>query len=63
MKMLLAILLIVLVVAVTHAQTSFPLTCQEGLCVIRESDVEKLQKLIDFMARRIQELQDRSGCS
>ncbi len=63
MKTLLALVLLVLVVAIAYAQTEFQVVCQNGLCTMRETDLERLQEIINALVNRIQELQGKSGCS
>ena len=52
-----------LCVAVAYAQTEFAVQCENGLCVLRESDLMKLQQIINALVDRIQELQDKGGCT
>lgn len=63
MKMLLALVLFVLVVAVAYAQTEFMVQCDKGICLIKESDLMKLQNVINALVDRVEQLQARSGCS
>ncbi len=63
MKMLLALLIVVLIVASAYAQTEFMVSCQDGFCIMRESDLERLQQIINALVNRIEELKDKTGCS
>ena len=57
MKTLLALAVFILLVAIwglhtTHAQSVHPLahfTCQDGWCVVREHDVETIQKYLKML--------------
>ena len=63
MKMLIALALFVLVVSAAYAQTEFMVACQGGVCQIKESDLVKLQSIINALIGRVEELQARGGCS
>lgn len=51
------LLLAVFLCAVAYAQTEFVVACKDGICQMRESDLDKLQKIIDAMYARLVELQ------
>lgn len=63
MKMLLALVAFVLIVAVAYAQTEFMVACQNGICQIKESDLMKLQGVINALVDRLEQLQARGGCT
>jgi len=69
MKILLAIVAAALILAIlfqarpAFPQTEFIVSCEGGVCQIREADLEKLQYLIDTLVNRILDLQAKTGCS
>ena len=63
MKMLLALVAFVLIVAVAYAQTEFMVACQNGICQIKESDLMKLQGVINALVDLLEQLQERGGCT
>ena len=63
MKMLLALVLFVLLMAVAYAQTEFHVSCANGICQIREADLMRVQAIINALVERLEQLQARGGCS
>jgi hypothetical protein len=59
---LLALFALLAFVGFAFAQTEFQVVCSEGICQMRESDLEKLQAIINALVERIYELQGKSGC-
>ena len=57
------LVLIVLMSAVAFAQTEFMVSCQGGVCQMRESDLMKLQAIINALVGRVEELQAKGGCT
>lgn len=53
----------VFVVAAAYAQTEFMVRCQDGYCIMREADLMQLQKIVNALVERINELQERGSCS
>ena len=65
MKTLLVLCLLMLVLSIAYAQTR-PLAnfaCQDGWCYAKEEEVKRLIRVIEWMDNKIQELQDRTGCT
>ena len=62
LRILALLVLFFVVVAVVYAQTEFQVACQNGICQMRESDLIKLQQIINALVDRIQELQAKDGC-
>lgn len=60
---LLALFALLAFVGFAFAQTEFQMMCSEVLCTMKESDVEKLQAIINWMANKIVELQDKGACT
>ena len=60
---LLALFALLAFVGFAFAQTEFQVVCSEGICQMRESDLEKLQAIINALVERIYELQGKSGCT
>ena len=63
MKMLLALVVFVLIVAIAYAQTEFHVACANGVCQIKESDLMRLQAIINSLVDRLEQLQARGGCT
>lgn len=56
-------LIFLLFASVAIAQTEFQVRCENGYCIMRESDLVRLQSVINALVNRIHELQERGGCS
>jgi hypothetical protein len=60
---LLALFALLAFVGFAFAQTEFQVVCSEGICQMRESDLEKLQAIINAMYEKILELQAKGACT
>jgi hypothetical protein len=59
---ILVLLVLLAVVGLALGQTEFIVACQNGICQMKESDLEKLQLIINALVEKIHELQGKSGC-
>jgi len=59
------VLAVVLIVAISYvyAQEEFAVVCRDGFCTMKESDLDRLQSIINAMVDRILELQAKTGCT
>lgn len=62
-RVIIFVLLFILVVLVAYGQTQFQVACKDGWCAMRETDLERLQAIINAMVERIQELQAKTNCT
>jgi hypothetical protein len=60
---ILVLLVLLAVVGLALGQTEFVVACKDGICQMKESDLEKLQYIINALVERIQDLQGKSGCT
>ena len=70
MKVAIVIVLLLFWAMASQAQTQFQMACDQGYCVMRESDVDRLQATINAIVKRMEELieenrslKERTGCS
>ena len=54
---------LLLVVAAVYGQSEFQVVCQNGICQMREVDLDRLQQIINAMVNKIQELQAKTNCT
>lgn len=69
MKILLALVTAALILVVLfHAvpalsQTEFVVACEGGVCRILESDLVKLQSIINALVEQLEQLRAKGGCA
>lgn len=62
-RVLALLVLFLILVGVVYAQSEFQVTCENGICRMREADLDRLQEIITAMVNRIQELQAKTNCT
>ena len=58
-----SVMLILGMFGCAYAQTEFMVACQNGICQIKESDLVKLQQIINALVDKLEQLQARGGCT
>lgn len=49
--------------ALPYAQESVMVKCENGYCIIKESDLDHVQQVIYALLEKIEELKGKTGCS
>jgi len=49
--------------ALLYAQSEVSIHCQDGWCIMKEADVDRIQAVINALVERIEELKGKSGCT
>lgn len=55
--------LFLIVFVLAYGQTEIQVGCKDGICYMKESDLDKLQQIVNALINKIQELEGKSGCT
>jgi hypothetical protein len=56
-------ILLLFLAGIAWGQTEFAVQCKDGICSMKESDLDKLQFIINALVEKITELKGKTGCT